>query len=718
MDYRNKKEEELISEIKALQKQLVELKTREADHQRTTEGLQKSNRALKTLGACNEVLVRATSESALLDEICNIIVNVGGYRLAWVGFAENDPNKSVRPAAQAGYEAGYLESLNITWSDSERGRGPTGTAIRTGKPVFCSDYMTDPMVAPWKTQAIKRGYASGGAIPLIHHRDVFGSLNIYASERFAFDEGEIQLLVQLANDLAYGIFSLKEREELIYAEKTIRESEEEYRTLVEQASDGIVVYDAQGAFIEVNSAGLSLLKCTHEDVLKMKIKDFILNEDLSIAAKYFEAQQRGETVLCEMRIKCKDGSVIQTETNAKRIADGRFQAIMRDITSRKREAEDHIKVEKLESITILAGGIAHDFNNLLTAILGNISLALLSTDSGNPAFHRLAAAEKASLRAQELTQQLLAFSKRRSPAKKEISIKNLIIEAASFASRGTNIKCDFHLSPDLWVVEVDEGQINQVINNLIINAVQASVEGRKIKISAENITLEDSLPVNLPPGKYVQISIQDQGVGIPQENLTKIFDPYFTTKPTGSGLGLATSYSIIKKHGGEIIVTSRLNQGTTFSFYLPALDKISSDSVVKKEPLLRGSGRILLLDDEEDVLEVTAYMLKELGYEVVLARDGTEVFSIYQEAMESKKPFAAVIMDLTIPGGMGGKEVLPKLLKMDSGVRAIASSGYFSEPVMANWKSYHFCSVLSKPYRLADLGKALDQVLKKKDAAS
>ncbi|MBI1821641.1 MAG: response regulator, partial [Nitrospirae bacterium] len=458
-------------------------------------------------------------------------------------------------------------------------------------------------------------------------------------------------------------------------------------------------------FIEVNSAGLSLLKCTHEDVLKMKIKDFILDEDLSIAAKYFEAQRMGETVLCEMRIKCKDGSVIQTETNAKRIADGRFQAIMRDITSRKREAENHIKVEKLESITILAGGIANDFNNLLTAILGNISLALLSTDSGNPAFHRLAAAEKASLRAQELTQQLLDFSKGRSPAKKEASIKNLLIEAARFASRGTSIKCDFHLSPDLWVVEVDEGQINQVINNLIINAVQASGE------------VEDSPPVNLLPGKYVRISIQDQGVGIPEENLTKIFDPYFTTKPTGSGLGLATSYSIIKKHGGEIIVTSRLNQGTTFSFYLPALDKISSDTVVQKEPLLRGTGRILLLDDEEDVLEVTAYMLKELGYEVALARDGTEVLSIYQNAMESKKPFAAVIMDLTIPGGMGGKEVLPKLLKMDSGVRAIASSGYFSEPVLANWKSYHFCSVLSKPYRLADLGKTLDQVLKKKDAA-
>ncbi|MEW6571468.1 MAG: PAS domain-containing protein [Nitrospirota bacterium] len=379
-----------------------------------------------------------------------------------------------------------------------------------------------------------------------------------------------------------------------------------------------------------------------------------------------------------------------------------------DISERKKMEDERLKFEKLESLGILAGGIAHDFNNILTAIVGNISFAKMSLDSQNEVYKALIMAEKASLRAKDLTQQLLAFSRGGEPIKKVVSVSELIKDSANFVSSGSSVKCEFFLADDLLPVEVDEGQMNQVFNNLLINAIQSMPQGGVISISAEN--LSDTDPLALHDGKYVKITIRDYGHGIPQEYLKKIFDPYFTTKQKGSGLGLATAYYIIKRHHGHIRAESKLGAGSAFYVYLPASEKhiVAGQEAVE---ILPAKGKILVMDDEEILREFTNRMLTRLGYEVEVASDGTEAIELFLRAKDSGKPFDVVLMDLTIPGGMGGKEAIKKLREIDLEVKAIVSSGYSNDPIMANYREYGFKSVVTKPYTLEVLSKTLSDVL-------
>jgi len=388
-----------------------------------------------------------------------------------------------------------------------------------------------------------------------------------------------------------------------------------------------------------------------------------------------------------------------------------FWLATRDITGRQCLKEDTLRAQKLESIGILAGGIAHDFNNILTAILGNINLAKIHTRPKTKTFQRLVEAEKGVWRAKELTGQLLTFSKGGLPIKKVWPLGPLLKEATSFALMGSNVGLEFSIAEDLWPVEADEGQIGQVINNIVLNAGQAMPDGGEVYVTAQNlvVTSETGLPLN--DGKFVKVSITDKGVGIPENYIHRVFDPYFTTKQTGSGLGLATAYSIIKKHGGFVSVESRLSKGTTFNVYLPASEKtISVDGEEPEEPLF-GQGRILLMDDEEMVRDVASEMLIHMGYEVVTARDGHEAVDLYRKAIEESPPFDAVIMDLTVPGGMGGKEAVKELLKTDPQTRAIVCSGYSNDPIMGRFAEYGFKGVVSKPYDAAQLLRVLRGVI-------
>ncbi len=386
----------------------------------------------------------------------------------------------------------------------------------------------------------------------------------------------------------------------------------------------------------------------------------------------------------------------------------------RDITERKRAEEELLRTQKLESISVLAGGIAHDFNNLLAAIMGNVSLAMLDISPGNEAHTRLVNAEKASLRAQDLTQQLLTFSKGGTPVKTVTSLGTLIKETAGFSLRGSKVKCELVLPGDLWPVEADEGQITQVINNLVINADQAMQDGGIVTIRGENIALGARDVPPLREGNYVKISVRDRGAGIPKEHLTKIFDPFFTTKQKGNGLGLAVSYSIIKKHEGHIAVESEPRTGTTFSLYLPASAGEKAEKRTVDNAPIRGRGKILVMDDEQSVGEMAKAMLQTLGYEVECVEDGTQAIERYQQAVKSGKPYDAIIMDLTIAGGMGGKEAIKKLLEIDPRVKAIVSSGYSNDPVMAGYKNYGFHGVISKPYRIKDLSEVVYTVVTSK----
>jgi PAS domain S-box-containing protein len=396
-----------------------------------------------------------------------------------------------------------------------------------------------------------------------------------------------------------------------------------------------------------------------------------------------------------------------------RWVDGRFVRLQvaTDITQIKHMEEELRKAQKLESLGVLAGGIAHDFNNILAIILGNIALAKIDLKREDRIHELLQEAEKALSKATALTQQLLTFSKGGAPVKKTASISEVIEESSSFALRGSKTRCDVVLPDDLWPLEMDSGQISQVIHNLVINADHAMPDGGAIQVQGENLIVEDAQGLPLRPGKYIRVSLQDKGIGIAPEHQSRLFDPYFTTKQKGSGLGLAVAYSIIKHHDGYITVESELGEGTTFCIYLPASEKEPSRPEEREEKVPIGDGKILLMDDEESVRRITGQMLTRMGYEVKFAHDGAEAIEVYREAMKARDPFDAVIMDLTVPGGMGGKEAIQKLKKIDSEVKAILCSGYSNDPVMSDFRKYHFRGVVNKPFNIEELGDALRSVI-------
>nr|HPI91163.1 ATP-binding protein [Spirochaetota bacterium] len=362
---------------------------------------------------------------------------------------------------------------------------------------------------------------------------------------------------------------------------------------------------------------------------------------------------------------------------------------------------------------VLAGGIAHDFNNLLTSILGNVSMARsLGSLEGRIAelFDKIEQAVKRSI---SLTHQLLTFSKGGEPIKKTVYLPDVIKESATLILSGSKVKPEYDIDNGLYQVYADQGQISQVFNNIIINAMQAMPAGGFLTIKARNVDdIQDIAP--LPGGKYIAVSFSDQGIGIHRDNLNRIFDPYFTTKQGGTGLGLASSYSIIKKHNGYLDVSSTVGTGSTFSVYLPASDAGEIDREPESSERPGGTGRILVLDDEEIILDVAVSMLKYLGYTPDTAADGREAIRKYTGGLEQGEPYDAVIMDLTIPGGMGGREALVELLKIDPAVTAIVSSGYSEDPVMARYEKYGFTGILLKPYKLQDISAILDASLKKK----
>jgi len=375
------------------------------------------------------------------------------------------------------------------------------------------------------------------------------------------------------------------------------------------------------------------------------------------------------------------------------------------------EWQEILRAHKLESLGILAGGIAHDFNNILTAILGNISLVKMWINPSDKIYPRLDAVERASIRAIDLTQQLLTFSKGGAPVKKTTSIVELIKDSAEFALRGSNIKCEFNIDENILPVEADKGQLSQVIHNLVINAEQAMPDGGKIIISVNNIKIKKHESLRIPEGMYVMISIRDSGTGIPKELLDKVFDPYFTTKHKGTGLGLAIAYSIIKNHSGFITVDSEYGKGSVFNIYLPASDTESIDEETSEDKLYKGKGRVLVMDDEEMVRDAIRDMLVDLGYEVEFAIEGLEAIKKYKEAKLSDKPYDIIIMDLTVPGGVGGKDAIKEILEFDPSAKAIVSSGYSNDPVMANYQTYGFLGVITKPYEFKKLSKELYKVM-------
>ena len=377
--------------------------------------------------------------------------------------------------------------------------------------------------------------------------------------------------------------------------------------------------------------------------------------------------------------------------------------------------DELLKTRNLESLGFLAGGIAHDFNNILAAIMGNVGLCMMKLSPDHEIYRLLEAVDKATLRATNLTQQLLTFARGGDPIKKIASIAEVITTSADFVLRGSKVACEYDFPKDLWSVEIDTGQMSQVIQNLVINAIQAMPEGGTINIRCRNVANSDGADNTLPPTNCVTVTIHDSGEGIQETVMAKIFDPYFTTKAKGSGLGLAICHSIVTKHGGRIMGDSKPGQGSTFTIALPAvLAKASPIKEITADPILdlqKKTGRIMIMDDDDQILEMTVKMLSLFGYEVVQAKNGSEALTLYRRQQEAGAPVDLVIMDLTIPGGMGGKETIAKLHQIDPQAKAIVASGYANDPVMAACHDYGFLAGINKPFQLTELIKMIDSAL-------
>jgi len=540
-------------------------------------------------------------------------------------------------------------------------------------------------------------------------------LVLTASSIFSLAYWRYRSIVTLNNSL---LRTIDEKEK---AEEALKESRRSYELLAENLP-GIVcrVYarendrvhffnDMADKLTGYSSQDLSGTACSLESITMPEDKEHI-------AAAVGKALKKKGPFSMEYRIRRKDGVIRHVLEHGTPLYgdDGELQYIDRvifDITDRSKMAEELLKVQKLESVGILAGGIAHDFNNLLTSIVGNISLAKLYTNEQQESYRWLTGAEKASERAADLTRQLLTFSKGGKPVRMTASIVEPLKEAVEFTLSGSKVLSEFDIPRDIWNVEADIGQMSQVFHNLVINAMQAMPEGGRLTASIRNIELGTGDLPALRDGRYVRITISDTGMGIPPEHLSKVFDPYFTTKQSGSGLGLSTVFSIIKNHDGHITLESSLSKGTSFNIYLPASDHIDVPIREEDHNIRIGGGKVLVMDDEAIVQGIAGDMMKSLGYEVEFASDGHEALAKYKKSLEENVPFDVVIMDLTIPGGMGGKETIQELLDLDPKARAIVSSGYSDDPLIADYQDYGFMGALAKPYRLRELSSTIRSAL-------
>lgn len=528
-----------------------------------------------------------------------------------------------------------------------------------------------------------------------------GSLCAFFAKDVEFDETDMTVIEMIATAIVI------EEERRAAEEQIIKLSQ-----AVEQSPSVVVITDTAGNIEYVNPKFTELTGYEPGEVVGKNPR--ILKSGEKSAEEYsalWKTILSGKVWRGEFHNKKKNGELYWESASISPIIQKgvitSFIGVKEDISDRKKMQDEMLKISKLDSLSLLAGGIAHDFNNILTGIIGNISLAKIQAGHDSKVYETLSRAEEVSFLARELTKQLQSFSRGGCGEKKTRELKTLIMESADFIARGTSSRCEFKICDDLWPAEINEGQFGQVITNVAINSIQAMPEGGIITISADNFVMEGSGVLPVKPGKYVRISVRDTGHGISPDIIQKIFDPYFTTKAKGSGLGLATVYSIVKNHGGHVTAESAPGGGTTFQLFFPA-------AVEKKErpacgPREDGSvqkcrGRILFMDDEEQIRDVTAQLLTHMGFEVRPASDGAEALSEYKKAKEGGAPFDMVIMDLTVPGGMGGVEAIKKLVEYDPKAIAIAASGYSDDhEVTANYRKHGFLAFIPKPFKIQDL---------------
>ncbi|MFH2058227.1 MAG: PAS domain S-box protein [Pseudomonadota bacterium] len=678
--------------------------------------LKRKNRAQTVLISCNHAVARATDESQIIHDLCQILVMDGGYRLAWVGYALDDTKKTVKPMASCGVDDYYVENANLVWSDTVRGRGPVGTAIRTGKPVACRNIQTDPALELWREDALKRGYASLIALPLILGNTCIGSLNLYSIDPDAFDPEETRLLVELAQDLVFGIATLRTQAKLML-------SETKYRKLMESSSDAIFLADTKtGRILEANRSAENLLGRPMSEIIGMHQTELHPMEDRERYHRIFQEHIKSGSVITDVfEVMQKDGTRIPVMASAAtfKIRDKEIvQGVFRDISEIATAEEKLRQSQKMEAIGTLAGGIAHDFNNILSPIMGYTELAMLETAENTIVQSDLSRVMAAAAQAKELVQQILTFSRKATTEKRPVRIQIIIRETVKLlrasipASIDLNVDIDTQCDP----VMCNQTQVQQILMNLCTNAYHAMMEkGGRLDIFLKPV--DPSLLLipefnDFPQKTYICLSISDTGVGIDPENMERIFDPYFTTKSKeeGTGLGLSVVHGIVESYGGIIKVKSKKGLGTVFRVYLPVIP--GSGSIQEKVPdaaALRGEERILLVDDDANVLQVTQKILISLGYRVNAVSDSSEALKMF---IRDHTGVDLVITDQTMPG-LQGTDLAQKMMQIRPGIPIIMCTGYNRQISPEKAAQIGIRDFLVKPLSRNDLAVSIRQVLDK-----
>jgi PAS domain S-box-containing protein len=495
---------------------------------------------------------------------------------------------------------------------------------------------------------------------------------------------------------------------------SLEDREARYRSLMAQVLDGVCVVDVGGRRIdEANRALASLLGYSEEEMRGLSLYALLDAAPDEVDECLDRAAGAPEGWVCERRLRAKDGRSLAVEMSLSPIRTGgagTLCVVCRDLGPRKAREQEWLRAHKLEALGMLAGGIAHDFNNALAAILGNISLAKVGTEPGSRTHERLVNAEQACFRAQAITRQLLTFSNGGEPIKTPLDAKKTLMQAVYFALSGSAVKAEVQAPADLWPILADESLVRQAIHQIVLCRKEAVGKGGKMDVRAENVVIPQDRD-GLPAGRYVRFSIRDHGPGLSRERLERVFDPYFCGP--GSGIGLSVAYSVVRRHGGTISVDSKEGHGTEVWFLLPAAEDRAIPAGEREDGSrgTRGTGRVLVMDDEEMVRETVGEMLRLMGFEVTLAQKGGEAVEAYRRALESGRPYDVVVLDLTVPGGMGGQETLEALRKVNPEVRAIVSSGYSNDPVMARYRDYGFDGMVAKPYKMEDLAVAIRRVM-------
>jgi len=687
------------------------------------ESLRKVNRALRSVSECTKEITRADNELQLMESICRICVEVGGHQMAWVAFGEDTPEKKLRMVTHWGAEGCFLESLNASWDDTERGHGPAGTSIRTGKITVFHNLLTNPLYRPWLAAAEKCGHTSCIALPLIEDGKAYGALVIFDEKSHAFDTEEVQLLEELAGELSYGIKILR-----IKAEHA-RETEERLMlaTVMDQTSDGVIVFDSAGIIQYINPSFVELCGVPAEESIGVSIYDFECSQrnpvfydailgvfaNKKVKAGHFISKKRDGT---EYDIDARIAPVFSASGEVVR-----YVATIRDVSEAVGLQHQLRQAQKMEALATLSGGIAHDFNNILAIIITNMEMCLEDVAEDNPLYGSLELVLKAGLRGKSLVKQIMTISRQAEQQERTVQLEGIIEECYSLlrSTLPATIELRKHIDTESGLIAADPTQINQVIMNLCTNAADAMREkGGILDIGLSDIQLTDDDIVCYPglqPGKFIKLIVADTGHGMSRDVLDRIFDPFYTTKTQakGSGLGLSVAHGIIKNHRGYISVDSILGVGTTFVVLLPRIDgEQASNQGTAAGKIMAGKGHILLVDDEADFVAGMKLSLERLGYTVTAETDCRKTLDTFRE---NPKDFDLLITDQTMPH-MTGVQLAQEVLTIRPELPIILCSGSSPEtdPAVSpeRAKALGIQEVLMKPVERSEMNRVMQRLLK------